>query len=349
MDRHHKYSVALIGLVAVTSLFLWTVSWRLEPMEGDLTRIGDFRERDYAPRSPQYRYGTQKLVSDIYDRPVDILVVGDSFSWSPVGGSWLDHFIAKTGLRVAVTGHEWQYPNKFLQLPAYQKFRPQVVIYESAERLLKERLNKPTAVCSVGPAKPAVRLERRPLKSKLAVHVRAYRKTWGQVDITQAWDYLWVNLMRQLSGNRTAAQTFRLKRPLFSSRLSRQLLILRSDLVKKAWSVAMLERISCNIKNLQAMTEEDGQTLFVALLIPDKTSAYASELVAPRPMHVSVLPRLDLHGVHSVPAAAALERAVQAGELDVYLPNDSHLGEVGARITAEAVISKLVELGVLSK
>jgi hypothetical protein len=83
------------------------------------------------------------------------------------------------------------------------------------------------------------------------------------------------------------------------------------------------------------------------LLIPDKLSAYAADLVDRRYDDLSVLDRIDRQGINVVPIDHVLRDAVREGEVDVYQPDDTHLSAKGYSMVGRAVISDLRRRGIV--
>lgn len=140
--------------------------------------------------------------------------------------------------------------------------------------------------------------------------------------------------------------TYDLRRGLFSGR--------RDDLLVYGYAVrprlprAMIERMGCGLANLQRRVELRLGAVFVPLLVPSKYSAYQRYLGAEsdaEPGFVTAV--LAASGLPGVGLKPALDAAIAAGEQDVYLPNDSHWGPIGHRLTAEAVLRYLVMRGAL--
>src|SRR5690349_11951678 len=80
------------------------------PVQGDLTRIGGYSENSYGWTATHQRFAPP-LVSTVYDRPYDVVIVGDSYSIHGPGGQtdlgayWTNHFAQLSGLSVVVINH----------------------------------------------------------------------------------------------------------------------------------------------------------------------------------------------------------------------------------------------------
>jgi hypothetical protein len=140
-----------------------------------------------------------------------------------------------------------------------------------------------------------------------------------------------------------------LSRTLFSSSFARESLFYEEDLRKASWTRADLDAIACGLRQLQDRVQMNGRSLFLALLIPDKLTVYGPDLVDHSLRDLSVLGRIDLRGVNLVRADLDLESAVRAGQLDIYLPDDTHLGSTGQAIVGGAVATELRRRGVVRR
>lgn len=164
-------------------------------------------------------------------------------------------------------------------------------------------------------------------------------------------DFLTKTVPRELfgySGSRTKRLALTHDAP-FSSLERRQLLVYRNDLAKAGWTASDWESTRCRLIDLQNRVQANGQTYFIAMIAPDKLSAY-DDLLADRSLaglsHIEWLardpalhlPRIDL----------ALRRAIRDGVTDVYLSNDTHWGTAGYDIAARTVVTQLEHAGVLA-
>src|SRR5262249_7504258 len=126
----------------------------------------------------------------------------------------------------------------------------------------------------------------------------------------------------------------------FSSDVKSTLLVYKDDLNKVDWwknvEPAVLD---CWIDAMRRIVEANGVTRFVLMVAPDKLTAYgelvgdprlteASSLANLSERHPDVMPRLDRE----------LAASVRRGEMDIYLPNNTHWGSSGHRIAAETLL-----------
>src|SRR3954449_10381457 len=100
---HRRYALLLVGLslVLVAGFAAWG-HW-LEPLSGDLTRIGWYAENDYGWTEPKLRFEPPPAEEGRLDGEYDALAVGDSFTASHTTGvAWPNFFAHDTGLRTAI-------------------------------------------------------------------------------------------------------------------------------------------------------------------------------------------------------------------------------------------------------
>lgn len=108
----------------------------LQPVQGDLTRIGAYPERQFGWNQPQPAYASPLGTLADYRQPVDLLVLGDSYS----AGGWQYH-LTGGGARSQLSLHFEQVTlEQILAHPRYQADPPQVLIYQVVERSLPVRL-----------------------------------------------------------------------------------------------------------------------------------------------------------------------------------------------------------------
>ena len=87
--------------------------------------------------------------------------------------------------------------------------------------------------------------------------------------------------------------------------------------------------------------------MFILLLIPDKGTAYSKYIVNPQFASVkNITGKLAKEKINITELDNLIENAIDKGEKDVYLPNDTHFGTLGYEITAEAIDKVLAQKGV---
>ena len=344
---YRNYLVILFSsLIAMVSGVLALALW-LQPLSGDLTRLGGFAENDYGWNAPQRAFDPPRAEPGSLDRAYDIVVIGDSYSLrttadrqTPNGGFWTDHLAANTGLPVGVFDVDTTPVEDVLNSPVTRAHPPRLLVLEVVERSLWARLVPHPGACAgdVNPA--ALGLPRAWQRAAPRLLTRA---TTGWPSIDAAVDLVRKSLLRVLVGDRaTEVVRLRLTRSgLFSSAVQSELLVYRDELGKDAWLARDTEAMRCRLQQLRTATEHTGQTRFLFLMAPDKSSTYGDFLTSP----TSAPATLDLIAI-GLPVLAprldlALRAAIAAGTQDVYLPNDTHWGSAGAAIAAHVVMQAL--------
>ena len=343
------YSLILGAVVLFNCGALYWLSLQAQPVSGGLTRIGELPESDYGFNAPQMRFKRRLSVAGIYERPCDVVVIGDSFCETPEGGAWVDFLADRLGISVVVLPW-WTSIQELVRTEPFRSFPPKMVIYESVERLLKERQgHKPPEGRDAGlHLKTLPRIEVRPQNERREPFSRPLRKTFLSADIRQAKDSLVAEAWRRVGLEPKKVRIHRLTKAMFSSRKADVLLVYYMDGGPQGWSAGDLENIEGNLLACQKEVEGNGKTLFLAMVIPNKLTAYSGYLAAGCIPVLRLSDRLSRRGIRHVPLEGVIERAVREGGTDVYLPNDTHLGVRGAEAVSEAVVSELRRLGCLS-
>jgi hypothetical protein len=344
-----------VTLVSVAALFALGI--HLQPLNGDLTRVGFFAEKDFGWNEPQLEFARPLYTIGQYNRHHDVVVLGDSFSTGRPELQWQNYLSLATGWSVLTLDANKVKLDQVLSNPVFLKTPPKLLIFELVERdlplVLKQnqtcdhigsRSNPPIAaaaipkhVFSTMPTWPDnIKRFSRPMKRATA---------WHDINVGYVRGYLWHSLLRQLFGDtHTRALKIALNRPApFSSRNNRDLLVFRDDLKKaRWWRDVPIGDTSCRIEAIRGKVEANRHTRFIFMAAPDKLTAYsdfitekdlpdASALAELSSHHPSVMPHLDL----------TLKSALNQGVLDVYMPNDTHWGSIGNRITTETLITFL--------
>lgn len=154
-DTARRFVIRLLLWVMLSLAGLFALGIYLEPLDGDLTRTGFYSERDYGWRGVQEIFPQTQLAfpasraeTGRYDGYYDVVVLGDSFSYSRPKSQWQNYLAAETGLSVATL-----YIGQIglAQLLASRPFRehpPKVLIVESVERRLPAHLKEEVPDCS---------------------------------------------------------------------------------------------------------------------------------------------------------------------------------------------------------
>jgi hypothetical protein len=340
------------ALVLPPLLLLAVVSFMLEPLRGDLTRIGGYSENEYGWNSSQSHFAPPLVTSDRYDRPYDIVVLGDSFSVDPYGTGqtepgvyWPNHLAQRSGLSVlSLTLFKFSLPH-ILDNRHFGENPPRLVVLQVVESMLgtyfdedaRGYLGASEGPCAV--AAPSPHFDASVVRMRHATTRAWLRDTQTEFSFDQAVQFLWKAGLRAASGE-TGAHDLQLTRSdLFSSRRPDRLLVHDRDFRKAGWTEATIRKFRCNLIEAQNRIQANGVTRFALMVVPDKLTIYADYLVEPALAPAS---RLDTvfegTGLNMVALLTPLRTALRCGEVDLYLPNDTHWNTTGHAIAADAVL-----------
>lgn len=345
---YNNYLSMLMAPILVFGLTCATVGVSLEPLVGDLTRLGGYAENDYGWNGVEQVYNPPLAQPGSLTESAEIVVVGDSFSshtspdrQTPVGGYWVDHLAAQTGLSLQVFNMDKVPLQQYLQSRAYREHPPRFLVYESVERELRGRLaEQPCDAGSIpaepSPARPAPawqQINRQPERIDRQSPTYHNSGFFGR-----AIDYLRKNIGKQMlkSDGGVVRQFELLRDDLFSSVRSADLLTFAGDSHTQDWSEHDWDTMRCTLRRLQHEVEANGRTELLIVIAPDKSSAYGHLLRQPL-RGQQPLAHLGQAGLHLVPVETALKAAIDAGTDDVYLPDDTHWGSTGSLIAAKTV------------
>jgi hypothetical protein len=325
-------ATALISLGTFGSL-----GYFLEPISGDLTRVGKLSERDFGWNKPQPEI--QILQADRASKP-DVIVLGDSFSAS---NTWQTVAMQKSGLKVLTfnwlsLGHpscieEW--------LESASRIYPSAstVIVETIERSFFERFNVGKAVCKRVSAVPSTILVKptditraqgaREIMPDPIYALKAFISTFKRFD------------QSTLRGKATVAPLNRAD--LFSNRRSDLLLYYSDDDDKRNWTENATANSVIFLSALNASAKRHNMRLLIAV-IPNKLTVYSRYLKVPKQgnsaanvwneMRNQGIPQIDLFDLFA-PKVASIP--------DFYLSNDTHLSTSGYIFMGESISAILSE------
>lgn len=349
------YSLSLIGLSVGQFLLLIGVSFFLEPLTGDLTRLGWYSERNFGWNQPQQVFESENFSRETsYLRYADLVVIGDSFSFGRTGYQWQDFFIAQSGLSVATffsyAGDprfgDLQFNNQLLSTivhsAAFQQMPPRVVVFQKVERMLDSIGN------SVGDCQ-ANKLSAQPLSigmRQTSIHysmqpVFREKYAWSSGNVAYAAQFINKHIFSLRTRN-TVKQMELDVSGLLSNRKSNKLLIYGMEQDKASWNADKIEQIKCTLLDMQNKVQSNRKTLFVAMIVPDKLTAYSHHLVDRTYANLSVFDALAVGQLlNLVRLDWAMQAAIDKGMIDIYLPDDTHWGYRGHQIAAASLVEYL--------
>jgi len=345
-DVSRRYVLGLAVLVSVPALCLFALGIHLQPLYGDLTRLGGYAEREFGPNKPQQEFAAPLYASGPYSAYKDVLVLGDSFSRAWPAHQWQNYVAAATGWSIQTVDLDTVPLRKILDSAAYRAAPPKLFVYESVERFLPPRIDDGTPCSPSTMPRPYQSYGAIPTASaSAAAPLQARQQDWRDVKLGFSAKYLSSGLLRKLTGGEpTQVQQVALNRPgLFSSLDSQTLLVYKEDISTAAdWQRASLPDMACRVERMRQLVEADGRTRFVMMVAPNKLSAYGSFIGDRKLASLSQLEALSgQHAGVMVRADLALVSAIRAGEQDVYLPDDTHWSARGNQIAAETMLDFL--------
>lgn len=318
----------------------------VEPLDGELTRLGSYPERDFGWNLPQRRLPGGAKQVEAFAGGGDLLVVGDSFS---TNGVWQPFLARETGLAWRTLEIGMTSLPGLIGSRAFRDDPPRIVIVQSVERDLLNRFENLGFACDerapaqfAGPLPPLERQE-----SAQLLEERRPRFAPARMNLRYAAAVVGRTLARRVRGGDSGTtRRFRLTTDgLFSNRRSGEILVYAGDLDTHAWRTEQVERAACAVRGLQDAVEDNGTTLFLFVLAPDKSSAYAPYIADQRFRRRRETTQLLVdRGVRAVRVDRALARAIAAGERDIYTPNGTHWSPRGYEIAAAAIAGHLRDL-----
>lgn len=355
---HRRYVLCLLSLTLVAMLGIIAFGYYLQPMQSDLVRTGGYAAREYGWNQAQQAFKRPLYASDHYDHYYDIAIIGDSFSDLARPYQWQNYLAAASAHSVvSFSFRRGMRLPMLLADPIFQQQPPKLLVYELAERHLLDLLD-PNSTCTLtnsSKLKPSnIHLHGilHPIRwaTYLAEHITWYSRDKAlhinniEQLISHAKHYLWRNLLRDYFNIEiTNTRRYQLTRPApFSSLQKQSLLTFEGDLNKQLWREQHLAQIQCVLLATQQQVEATHKTRFVVLIAPDKLSAYANFLADTDLQDLSVIGKLAQQLPHLIPRVdQKLQAAIQAGEMDIYLPDDTHWGWRGHQLAAETLINFL--------
>lgn len=340
----NRYNVILIGLVATVALSLYLISLNKEPLEGDLTRVGGYSERDFGWRGERTVFAEAQLFDSAQsleelDQQYDVIILGDSFT-RRAHISWASHLADMTGWRILTFHHRDVTVPELLSSEQFKAFPPALFVYQTVERNAIRRLGtlsqlhadwrvtEPVAALQMTPLRAQTRPDQRRrefhgLEERLAVGVH-YARVW----LKQAFNAAPERVTLPLRDDAPS---------LFTSEVQDRILITDLDISLRRYSDEQLAKAQTGYHRLHETFESVGVANMV-VVFPDKLTVYAPYLQDPSWQNTSVIPRLA--AVRPLPRLDLLyAQSVADGLQDIYPPNNTHTSSQGALLAAQHLLA----------
>ena len=331
-------------LFIVPPVFLAYIS---DPVVGDLTRLGYLSENDYGWNTPQIRYRNSHFDTTRSADGYDIAILGDSFALDR-NRSWVNTVALATGLRITVQHHDAI--NLFQMADVHWDNPPQLYIFETTERRLFDR----TRLCS-GKESPHKRntmgLEaimfwpNDPL-TDIIPESRARTISLTNVSLGYYIKKVYSKYAEPHSEKQVLVEELE-SHDLFTNVKSNFLLYYNGENNKRRWPRDAIKQINCGAAKLNRFAKDVLRAHFMLLVMPDKSSIYADHAIN-KTISSSRLHQLkESDDFLYVDLYEKLRALVRSGEVDVYLPNDTHISGRTHTFVGEVVVNHLVDAEVL--
>lgn len=322
------WAPALLPVVAIFAIGIY-----IQPLSGDLARLGGVSERDFGWNAPQ----PVVQVGDNSPEAPAVLVAGDSFSagnvWQTVAGSINGIETLSFRWKPAVGTHcleEWlkglrkQYPSA------------RAVVLQTVERNFVEAFAPGNTQCAPQPL-PPLSIDKR--HGTLAA--RSLLPTEPLPDAKYALRAL-ANGFKQFKATTRVEDAYLTpltRSDLFSNRRPDLLLYYREDFLKEQWTPEEVRRAVGNVLRLEELASGLGLKLVVAV-VPDKSTLYR-EFAVPGQFPKSPVDPWDELSAQGVTQVRLRDHLREGLETDTYFPDDTHLSPRGYIVMGKAIAERL--------
>ena len=317
-------------------LFFFGLGVFLQPLQGDLTRLGNLAERDFGWNAAQ----PVLPLRDNQPANPGVIVLGDSFSrwnvWqsaSMASGSpamltfqW-DGFDSSESLDDWIAALKETYPSaRFLVIEVVE--REFLRRFGPAGTRCHGQHQKPVEVSQGGATQPL-----RPFFDSTSnlpdtlYAARALYNSFRPFDETTFSTNVFVTPL-----NRTN---------LFSNHRPDLMVYYKDDeLIKKDWKPEDIRKAVTRVKDIQLSAAAHGLTMITAI-VPDKSTTYRKFMRQPQTTPIpDIWKELTKQEVTQVDLREMLDKAADT-VTDLYLPNDTHLGTAGFMLMGEAIAGRI--------
>jgi hypothetical protein len=335
-DKQLKSYLAIFVIVAIFPIFFFGfLGFVIEPLSGDLTRLGRLSERDFGWNAPQPEIDIRALNRN--NKP-DVVVLGDSFSEPNV---WQTVAMEKTKLSLLTfifpRGRQTICLDHWMVSILSQYPSAKTIVIETTEKNFLHRFKIDVSKCKrqfMAPFPVAAKRTsgQRPsgLKYIMPDPVYAIRAV---ISMTKNF------ATPTISGGTIVVPLNRTD--LFSNRRSELLLYYEEDDHKKLWQQREIETAIATISSLKELAATNRIDLIVNI-VPDKSSVYSRFLQVPRTASKlgNIQQAMLARGIKTIDLLAPFNETVTSFK-DLYLPNDTHLSTRGYVLMGETIAKEL--------
>ena len=352
---HKKYNLILTIPLGILFIIFIGLSLWVQPIKGDLTRLGGFTENNFGWNDAQQQFSSPLYTLEEnreYDQYYDVVVLGDSFSVTFPKSQWQNYFVRETGLSLVTYKVDDIDIESFVGSPAYKDHPPRIVIYETVERSF---IGRGTAWdrgdCTTD---TFTRPSWAPLpitsgKQGTSGKSRDTQTGFLHPNLSSGAHFLKRSIKKIFNKKSHRAIKIALNRnDLFSNQHSDQLLVYRNDFERYLNSKEDLSRAICGLSHIQNTFQKNGKTFFVGMVAPDKLTAYMETFKNFDRDKIHWMDEIARHPQLQVPRLdIALRNEISRGVRDVYLPNDTHWGSNGHQAVARELTDYLTNRNIL--
>ncbi len=327
-----SYVHALLIPFAIAAVLFWLLALYMQPVTGDLTRIGRWTENDFGWNAPQPVINV--LPNGRAVTNPDIVVLGDSFS---LPNYWQSALSARVQQKIqSFTYEDAGCVDNWIRW-AREHPSANTVVVQVVEHNFVSTFST-LAACKKSTPKP---------HEVAAGKIAATRALWPPtLDAKYLFITAFNTLKMQLRSNATIRHGEVINSPIkpdcakFSHKRADRLLHFSQDERKLRWTPRDIDSAIANARRLQHEITRAGKR-FVFVVAPDKSSVYrhcmAGQDTANYP---NVMPRLAQAGIHGPDLLSAF-KANSNVIADLYHPDNTHWSERG-HIFAAGEIEKFV-------
>jgi hypothetical protein len=339
-NQQLKQYLAIFSITALLPIIIFgAVGFFLQPVSGDLTRLGRLAERDFGWNAPQ-------PIVEVFPmnrtEVADVIVLGDSFSQPNV---WQSIAVQRTKLKLLTFSFlDMRQPDCIEQWVKSVPIRypgAKTIIIETTEKSFLDRFNVDTNKCrglSILPYAyiPGQTASERPrgYKDIMPDPVYALRAAFNSD--------LKINKSTRISD--TIIEPLN-RNDLFSNRRADLLLYYKNELDKKTWKPLEIETALNQISSLQEIAAAN-KVQFIINIVPDKSTIYSRFFKNQE--EISILAKLQKElrsrAIRVIDLLPTLNANVESIK-DLYLPNDTHFSTRGYTLMGEAIAQELLNNG----
>ena len=340
---------AMLLIFMAGNVILWNAVTRSYFIGGDLQRMGSFKiyEAEGTDTAfPKKHTEFSDYIKSGIKESFDVITIGDSFSNGHSRNYYQDYLANEYGLKILnffVKYNCLEGLYMFIESGLLDEISPRVVILESVERLVQDRLGHRIVIPESADRNEVARYI---MKNMKLVRKKPDSGYFTPIMTEANKNYIYNKLYHMLNPEKLCPEVYitELDREMFTNKGQENLLLYYYEDMNFIDYPLNIEMMSLNLANAAAILKEKGIKL-IFFVAPDKYDLYypyiKDKIGKPENKFFDEMRKIKPEGYTIIDTFSLLRSALARGEKDIYWLDDTHWSYKGMKIICDEIAKYL--------